>query len=110
MTSILVLSQPNPYHGNPQIRPPHPAYTRWRHAHRLCPHKDTHHLVAKHLSNATTKYFIYCTTCDSPVSSSLPHALLADINLETVPVISDRSDSRPPCERCGRIGVEIHHW
>lgn len=48
-----------------------------------------------------------CGRCDRIALGDLPSA---GEDLSVYPVARDRRGERPPCERCGVLGTEIHHW
>lgn len=48
-----------------------------------------------------------CDSCGRITTRSVKHA---GRNLEGYPIARDDRYERPPCERCGSVGTEYHHW
>src|SRR5438132_776764 len=53
-----------------------------------------------------------CVDCDSPARPGhwLPHDRAYFGSVEDLPVWRDYRDPDHPCEVCGGLGAELHHW
>lgn len=59
------------------------------------------------LRSGATQLRWRCDACGRICRQSLPHA---GRRLEDYPVARDDRRENPPCERCGSMGAEYHHW
>lgn len=62
--------------------------------------------------NGASLFFMRCVDCNANVNGHgkwLAHDLAYD-HLEDIPVVRDDRELVPPCERCGALGAERHHW
>lgn len=66
-------------------------------------------------SNGDSLAFTRCIDCDRPVHPGvwLKHddrELMNYATVDELPVWRDDRENVPPCERCGALGAELHHW
>lgn len=63
--------------------------------------------VAYRYANGSLAVRHECLGCGALSSYSLPGGLAY---AESLPLARDNLGSAPPCERCGALDVELHHW
>lgn len=63
-------------------------------------------------SDGTSRVWVRCDVCGENVGGPgkwIPHQE-AGQPLESLPVFESYRAERPPCQRCGRFGTQLHHF
>ena len=62
-------------------------------------------------ANGSTQVKLLCSTCHLNMleaGESVPHSTFR--SHEWIPIIADYRTIENPCERCGEVETELHHW
>ena len=73
-------------------------------------HGDQLTFVRVIIANGSEQIRQRCDTCGDILGRTFRRDRFTRFQLEAMVVADDRTQTNPPCVRCGTFGTEEHHW